>query len=503
MRDLEKEKQPIKKLKLRFNWPLNRKLYLISRYLGQNAALDSKSIMKLLLNKTKVQHLVSVEPNSDEQMFLTNYFNFKSNDWLMYCYLSNDQKLYLVDPENKKPKLNGQELRFTNSNSSFLSYLGLVYFCQDQMLGQEALLSSIKTYYDKEEKDSKFTWNALSNLVKTVLQTKGNAKYALYFMVDPDMDMIMHKGRRATMDDYYYEPGAFAMALKVMHDKDGKPMKQSTKVDEYLKDQVVHLWILKSGNVINVYRYSGALEGYLRNEMYRFLDRYITDIYGQVLQNQYEINNSDRATFYQTKKNINEQTKTAMQQLSREFQGIFKGIEIDNDVDLAKLKQLVPLLKAVCQRLPRGAKLPILRFRKLRNHKALGMFAPQNNTIAVDFRITEGQAGISSFCHEYGHYLDYNLAEQPLSLKPEFRQLLIQATNIHMIAQKELDYYLTPTECFARCFEIWLIRRNLQNSLIADKSVLLRHEYSCFNGQTVDQYFDKLFNKKEDPNYGG
>lgn len=495
MRDLEKEKPKAKKLHLRFDWPLNKKLYLISRYLGQNAVMDQQDIMRLLLTKTPAQHLVSVEPNSEEQDFLTNYFNFKEKDWLKYCYLSNDQKLYLVDPENKRGKLSGQIFRFKNSNISFLSYSGLMYFCYDQLLGQKVLLPSIKAYYNKEE--NKFSWMALSKLVAEILQTKDDANYARYFKVDPDMDLLMHKGYTATMDDYNYEPGAFAMALKARIDKNDKPVKQDETVTKFINDQIKQLWILKEGNVINVYQYSWVLDGYLQNEMYRFLDRYITDVYGQILQNQYEINNSDRAAFYQTKKSINEQTKTAMKQLSHEFKGIFAGIEIDNDVDLIKLKQLMPLIKALCQRLPRGHKLPILRFRKLRNHNALGMFAPQNNTIAVDFRVTEGQAGISSFCHEYGHYLDYNFADQPLSLKPEFRQLLMQAATIRATSQKELDYYLTPTECFARCFEVYLIRRNLQNCLIADKKTLLRPEYSCFNGQTVDQYFSKLFNRKE------
>src|SRR5699024_6727169 len=109
-----------------------------------------------------------------------------------------------------------------------------------------------------------------------------------------------------------------------------------------------------------------------------------------------------------------------------------------------------------------NGKKPILRFRKLRNHHALGMFTPFNNTLAVDFRPNDGGGiGLQSFVHEYGHFLDYNTKDElPRSLSNDFADVLskTQAEINNIDSKKAHDYkaYLnTPSEIFARGFELY------------------------------------------------
>ena len=107
-----------------------------------------------------------------------------------------------------------------------------------------------------------------------------------------------------------------------------------------------------------------------------------------------------------------------MSTLSNEWQNNLSSVEIDNEVDLNKLSELKPEISKSLAILPKAdnSKKPILRFRKLRNHHALGMFTPFNNTLAIDFRPNDGGGiGLQSFVHEYGHFLDYNTKDESLS----------------------------------------------------------------------------------------
>ncbi len=74
----------------------------------------------------------------------------------------------------------------------------------------------------------------------------------------------------------------------------------------------------------------------------------------------------------------------------------------------------------------------------MRNHRALGIFTPVNNTVAVDFRSDENgmiekgigkkNIGLQSLIHEYGHFLDYNMLcdSAALSLSGDFDNILFQ-----------------------------------------------------------------------------
>src|SRR5699024_9370259 len=122
----------------------------------------------------------------------------------------------------------------------------------------------------------------------------------------------------------------------------------------------------------------GVEELIVRNAFIDKVQHYVLNTYSYFLQAKYEDDQlgMSHAIFYQKKRNIKKENLKEMQRLSNSWSDYLAGVEIDNDVDLTKLHKLVPEITATLPLLPKasdGAK-PILRFRKLQNHKALGMF---------------------------------------------------------------------------------------------------------------------------------
>lgn len=244
-----------------------------------------------------------------------------------------------------------------------------------------------------------------------------------------------------------------------------------------------------------------------RNDAIDKVNIYLNKTYNLVLQQDYEEKLlKSRATFYQTKKNINKDAEATMSTLSNEWQNNLSSVEIDNEVDLNKLSELKPEISKSLAILPKAdnGKKPILRFRKLRNHHALGMFTPFNNTLAVDFRPNDGGGiGLQSFVHEYGHFLDYNTKDElPRSLSSDFADVLnktqAEINNIDIKKAHENKAYLnTPSEIFARGFELYASKMGLNNSLIkGSKSYENSIRYTTFTPEIrkrMFKYFDKEF----------
>ena len=191
-----------------------------------------------------------------------------------------------------------------------------------------------------------------------------------------------------------------------------------------------------------------------------------------------------------------------MSRLSSLLSNTFKGVEIDNDVDLKKLDKLVPDLEKTSQILPKTDKKPILRFRKLKNHKALGLYTPLNNTLAIDFRKDGQETGLQSFIHEFGHNLDFTTSDTLLSLNDQFKPIL-NATQTKIkesvLSNKDKTYLSTPTEIFARSFELYMSDKGLNNSLIKDPKEYndsKNEKFKCFDETTrlrILNYFDSQF----------
>lgn len=265
------------------------------------------------------------------------------------------------------------------------------------------------------------------------------------------------------------------------------------------------------GGYYSDYGVANSLEN---NAFIDWISQYLFDTFSFILQAQAEQRDASNshAKFFQQKKNINKEKRQAMHKLSDLLKDYVKGVEIDNDVDLNKLNKLIPTIKETFPLLPKaqdGSK-PILRFRKLRNLKAIGIYTCFNDTIALDFRSIGNITGLQAFVHEYGHFLDYHSeSETALSitdskfvngvLDPVVNYLKkFRNTGFMNQGKFGFDYLCTPTEVFARAFEVYVSFLGLNNSLIESKShyTSWKHaEYACFKDiyQNVSDYFDSEY----------
>jgi len=158
------------------------------------------------------------------------------------------------------------------------------------------------------------------------------------------------------------------------------------------------------------------------------------------------------------------------------FNEYFGYVEYDEDVDLTKIKiieeQFVAFKETYFPFI--NATQNAIRFRRLGNHKASGLYYPVVSCLCVDIHSP------SSLIHEFGHLIDYcygNLStnEDFLPLAEDYKCLLNKAMKEDEAFGKELsnkskkynkDYYLIPTEIFARCFELYCKEiKGIKNSL--------------------------------------
>lgn len=174
------------------------------------------------------------------------------------------------------------------------------------------------------------------------------------------------------------------------------------------------------------------------------------------------------ATALQTKKYINKNIQDAMTK-SKFLKHGFKFVEYDNDTDLDKIARLETEWKTTKEQLPRPTDTPDLRFRKLGKHKAWGLYSAFHNAICIDIR------NVNSFIHEYGHFLDFKLHASNLSMQADFQPIIKSYRNeIHKqlgndsYVIKKLNYYLTPTEVFARAYELYMRERLTNSSFLKD-----------------------------------
>ena len=180
-----------------------------------------------------------------------------------------------------------------------------------------------------------------------------------------------------------------------------------------------------------------------------------------------ELQKSSRAAVYQTKKNIPK--KTVAEMSGSDFNKSFGYVEFDEECELDKTKAVAAEFTAFKEKhFPMlDLKNVTLRFRKLGNYKAAGLYFPNLGCLCVDI----GSPG--SFMHELGHCLDHVYKKGAvLSEQSEFDGIWYgykRSLESYMLTGDEkkiarlrgktkynLKYYLIRTEVFARCFEMYL-----------------------------------------------
>lgn len=257
-----------------------------------------------------------------------------------------------------------------------------------------------------------------------------------------------------------------------------------------------------------------------RNRVLDFYQSYLDDTYNIILQNEYQKDQDKqlKASPWENKKNINASTIERMK--NSPLKQYYSAVEFDNSVELEALSVFEKELMKVQSLLPdnkNNGHQPEMHLRMLGNYRASGMYVPPRlglptGAIALDFRngITDGNeiavkrlksGGIKSFIHEYGHSLDF--ANGQLSLQAEFTQIVTAyrhnfdqtVTNDWVIKMK--NYFQTPTEVFARAFELYVSDAKLDSLLIHEPRYYQNaEEYQVFTPEMrvdLTRFFDKEF----------
>ena len=213
----------------------------------------------------------------------------------------------------------------------------------------------------------------------------------------------------------------------------------------------------------------------------------------------------DYASVWETKKNIPEKVLVAMAESS--FNDTFGFVEFDEECDLEKLRKLEKEWDAIKKLLGIGSYQNVsIRFRKLGNHKAAGLYFPFLQCLCVDVRCP------SSMVHEVFHMLDYQEGRRSskysfLAIKERYSHCLKESLGrLPEATRKKLEgkskynlaYYLTPTEIFARCGEIYMVRvLGVDNSLVKPEEDFAYPKDEQLE-KLIAEYFNEMIKERRD-----
>ncbi len=185
----------------------------------------------------------------------------------------------------------------------------------------------------------------------------------------------------------------------------------------------------------------------------------------QEADERYHRNNTEVANAFMTKKNIPPKHQDYMKE-SR-FLTVYRYIEVDEDCDLDKMQELEKEFLALGDIWGKHPYDASIRFRKLGRHHASGLYSPAYQCVCIDVRSP------SSYVHEFLHMYDhfhgmlsegYDFKEIRLQYEACLQEYLSDCEDPDLKARLNgnskynLDYYLVPTEVFARCGELYFTR---------------------------------------------
>lgn len=432
------------------------------------------------------------------------------------------QTYFFLDPQNKVGKEHGEFYYFPSEDGTSRTYYALGNM--NRGIGYDKLQRDIlREFVAKEEKlpfEKRELERLLEKLSNATYSGKSNMKYFTKKPYGELTDAFLATLPRDESELFQGNPSRV------------QEMVQNNEVNEenreWIQEQLATSWgdlsddpdsqikvnldrspyILKNEGS-KTFLYPRQLEiARQQNQIIDFVENYMQTTYDIFLQREYEkdIDKQTRAAAWQTKKNINKEVQKVMESTS--LNRYFDFVEIDNDVDLKLFNQFEKEMERIHAVLPKtGDKIPELRLRKLGNHKALGLYVPSKNTIAVDFRdrsdSIEG-VGIQSFVHEYGHALDYGINNgQLLSMEESFQPIVSRyRENLGLFGKgsyvaSKAGYYTTPTEVFARAFELYVSDAGLSSIFLKPKDTYKSSlEYTLFDSELrkkLTSYFDKAF----------
>ena len=215
----------------------------------------------------------------------------------------------------------------------------------------------------------------------------------------------------------------------------------------------------------------------------------------------YKESKSEYAKSYQTKANIPQKIVAAMEKSV--LNKYFGYVEYDESVDLAKIleieKEFVAFKETFFPSV--DACNNSIRFRKLGNHKAAGLYYPWMRCLCVDINCP------SSLIHEFGHLIDFTYGNLSVTnrfypILAMYKDELLRSMDGDSALQKAMQsktkynfgYYTMPTEVFARCFELYCTRTlGVSNSLVNASGFAYLEEPALLS--KISEYFDELFIK--------
>lgn len=166
----------------------------------------------------------------------------------------------------------------------------------------------------------------------------------------------------------------------------------------------------------------------------------------------------------------------------------FAHVEIDDSVDLGQFARLDREAAELADKgwLPAIGSDNSIRFRLCGRHRAIGVYSPSLKAIAIDPRAPRSGA--------------YDFEHGQLSAKPGFRSILDRqraALSGMDLTDSRLTYWSTPTEVFARAYELHLLSTGRASSMTsADVDALRAADPSTVplsgDMNAIDGYFDGL-----------
>lgn len=229
--------------------------------------------------------------------------------------------------------------------------------------------------------------------------------------------------------------------------------------------------------------------------MAEYLYELYLDDFNITLMEEYDrVQKSDYAKSFETKRNIPTKIQAAMDSTKFLDYG-FGFVEFDEQFDLEKLPDIEEQWGLIHKALPHSETKPELRFRKIEHRKAHGVYFPAFDCITISVR------NVNSMLHEYGHHIDFTYdKDQNLSMSDEFRLLLKgyqkNLSDGGVYKGSMLNYFLTPTEVFARAFEIYCVtvlpRVSFTESL-AEYGNKFEYLWLINHTEEVLSYFDTKF----------
>lgn len=211
---------------------------------------------------------------------------------------------------------------------------------------------------------------------------------------------------------------------------------------------------------------------------------------------------ADYALSFMTKHSIPKSIAIGMSQSL--FNEYFGYVEFDEICELKKMEEVALEYEALANVFFTADKFNdvSLRFRRLGNHHASGLYYPAFKCICVDVNSP------SSFVHEFFHMLDYSGREQENSKAYSRRFSFESLYNMYCGLIKEalgdvklqgkynLEYYTTPTEVFARCGEIYMAEvLKVSNALCQPVWGFAYPKTDAFISE-VTSYFDEFMSEK-------